>query len=126
MVQSSSHARDNMSAPAGITVEVRGVSKRFGTGERNLLVLDRVDLTVQAGEFVSIVGPSGCGKSTLLNVIAGLDQPSSGQIVISGRAAPDRLRDPSPRRKKHWPVRARPLCVEQPAAQRSIGRGSEP
>lgn len=91
MVQSATPIGARMSAPAGVSFDVRGVSKRFVTRERDLLVLDHVDLTVQAGEFVSIVGPSGCGKSTLLNMIAGLEQPSSGEIVISGRSAPDRL-----------------------------------
>src|SRR5690606_33879108 len=56
--------------------------------------LDNVDLTVEDGEFVSVVGPSGCGKSTLLKAIAGLIEPSSGTISIDGeivRNVPDQI-----------------------------------
>ncbi|MDP3071452.1 MAG: ABC transporter ATP-binding protein [Opitutaceae bacterium] len=70
-----------MSAPP--TVEFHGVTKRFGDGP---LVLDRVSLTVAAGDFVSIIGPSGCGKSTALRLIAGLSPLSGGRIAIGGQA----------------------------------------
>src|ERR671915_402403 len=50
-------------------------------------VLNGVDLKIREGEFVTIVGPSGCGKSTLLNIIAGLDKPDSGSLLIRGAAA---------------------------------------
>ena len=49
-------------------------------------VLNRVDLRIRKGEFVTIVGPSGCGKSTLLNIIAGLDRPDSGSLLVRGAA----------------------------------------
>ena len=62
-------------------VELRGVSKAYGTA---VSALSGVDLGVQAGEFVAIMGPSGSGKSTLLNLVAGLDRPSAGQIVVEG------------------------------------------
>ncbi|WP_116138127.1 ATP-binding cassette domain-containing protein [Trinickia diaoshuihuensis] len=58
-------------------VSLRGVSKRYG--ER--LVLDRIDLSIAHGSFVSIVGRSGCGKSTLLRLVAALEQPSAGTLV---------------------------------------------
>lgn len=51
----------------------------------NVRVLDNVDLSVQAGEFVSIVGPSGCGKSTLLRVLSGQDMPTSGKVLMNGK-----------------------------------------
>jgi len=54
-------------------------------GGQRLLALDRIDLQVRAGEFVCVVGPSGCGKSTLLHLIAGLQSPSSGQILVDGK-----------------------------------------
>ena len=66
-------------------IELRGVSKQFD-GKRKVSALERVDLTVERGEMVSIVGPSGSGKSTLLNLIGGLDRPSEGEIRIDGEA----------------------------------------
>ena len=49
-------------------------------------VLSGIDLTVESGEFVSLIGPSGCGKSTLLNIIAGLDRPDSGSVELDGES----------------------------------------
>ena len=60
------------------------LSYRTKSGER-LLALDHINLQVRAGEFVCIVGPSGCGKSTLLHLIAGLHQPTSGQVLVDGQ-----------------------------------------
>jgi len=62
---------------------LRGVSKQF-EGKRKVTALERVDLSIDRGEMVSIVGPSGSGKSTLLNLIGGLDRPSEGEIEIDG------------------------------------------
>ncbi len=64
-------------------IHLRGVSKQF-EGKRNVIALERVDLSIERGEMVSIVGPSGSGKSTLLNLIGGLDRPSTGEIEIDG------------------------------------------
>lgn len=61
-------------------VEVRNVCCRFGKQE----ILTSVNLTVAAGELVTLVGPSGCGKSTLLRVIAGLEEPSTGKVLVDG------------------------------------------
>jgi len=61
-------------------LELKGISKRFGAFE----ALSSLDLTVDSGEFMVLVGPSGCGKSTLLRLIAGLEQPSSGEVRIGG------------------------------------------
>ena len=63
---------------------VRGVTKTFRDGRHALEVLTPIDLTVSAGEFVTVIGPSGCGKSTLFNIIAGVDQPTGGVIAIDG------------------------------------------
>ena len=67
-------------------IEVAGLSKSFGKrGEQE--VIQRLDLTVDRGEFVTVVGASGCGKSTLLNIIAGLDKPTQGNVVVTGKVA---------------------------------------
>jgi len=68
-------------APARIAV--RGVSKRYDGGARPA-VLDAVDLTVAENEFVTLVGRSGCGKTTLLNIIAGLVEASTGEVLVDG------------------------------------------
>lgn len=75
----------------GALIEARGLTKSFVTADQgDFHALGPVDLDIQAGEFVCIVGPSGCGKSTLLRILAGLDQPSGGQLTI--RAAQDSTR----------------------------------
>ena len=63
-------------------IELRGVSKTVMSGERPLTILHPLDLTIQSGQFLAVLGPSGSGKSTLLGLVAGLDAPSSGEIVI--------------------------------------------
>lgn len=68
-------------ARAAPVVALNGVVKRFAGGT---LALDRLDLAIRAGEFVSLLGPSGCGKSTALRLIAGLGEPTSGTISWSG------------------------------------------
>ncbi|WP_407318351.1 ABC transporter ATP-binding protein [Isoptericola halotolerans] len=69
---------------AAAAVEVRGVSRRFASRSGDVVALADVDLTVRAGEFVSLIGPSGCGKSTLLRLIADLDRPTSGELAVFG------------------------------------------
>jgi putative ABC transport system ATP-binding protein len=65
-------------------IELRGVSKTVSSGGRPLTILHPLDLHIRAGERLAIVGPSGSGKSTLIGLMAGLDQPTSGQILIDG------------------------------------------
>ena len=65
-------------------IELRGVSKTVTSGGRPLTILHPLDLFVPSGRFLAIVGPSGSGKSTLLGLIAGLDEPTSGDIIIDG------------------------------------------
>ena len=67
-------------------VKIRQLSKTYSRGEAMVTALHGVDLEVQQGEFCAFVGPSGCGKSTLLNLVAGRDDPTSGDIVIDGRS----------------------------------------
>jgi NitT/TauT family transport system ATP-binding protein len=62
---------------------IKGVSVVFGAGDRSLLAVDDVSLSVREGEFVCLLGPSGCGKSTLLKVVAGLIEPREGEVHIS-------------------------------------------
>ena len=73
-----------MSTPA-IAVEVRSVGKTFASRSGDVVALANIDLTVSAGEFVSLIGPSGCGKSTLLRLIADLDVPTTGELSVFGR-----------------------------------------
>ncbi len=63
---------------------IAGVVKRFAGRGEEVVALDGVDLTVAAGGFVSLVGVSGCGKSTLLNIVAGLERPSDGTVLVDG------------------------------------------
>jgi putative ABC transport system ATP-binding protein len=65
-------------------IELRGVSKTVESGGRPLTILHPLDLSIRSGEFLAIVGPSGSGKSTLLGLLAGLDAPTSGSVVIDG------------------------------------------
>jgi putative ABC transport system ATP-binding protein len=65
-------------------IELRGVSKTVQSGDRPLTILHPLDLVIPSGRFVAVVGPSGSGKSTLLGLVAGLDAPSSGEILIDG------------------------------------------
>jgi putative ABC transport system ATP-binding protein len=65
-------------------IALRGVSKTVQSGDRPLTILHSLDLDIPSGAFLAIVGPSGSGKSTLLGLLAGLDAPTSGSIVIDG------------------------------------------
>lgn len=80
-------------------LQVKNLSKRFKTSNSNKVeyvkAIENIDLTINDGEFVCIVGPSGCGKSTLLNILAGLDKPTEGEIILNGHqidgTGPDRI-----------------------------------
>ncbi|MSO29549.1 MAG: ABC transporter ATP-binding protein [Acidobacteria bacterium] len=65
-------------------IELRGVSKTVQSGDRPLTILHPLTLTIPSGRFLAIVGPSGSGKSTLLGLLAGLDAPSTGEILVDG------------------------------------------
>jgi putative ABC transport system ATP-binding protein len=66
-------------------LELRGLTRRLPSGDRTLTILDHVDLRIEAREFVAILGPSGSGKSTLLALMAGLDRPTEGEVLLDGR-----------------------------------------
>lgn len=65
-------------------IQVKGISKIYGTNENQVVALSNVSMTISEGDFISIMGPSGSGKSTLLHIISGLDKPSSGSVVYGG------------------------------------------
>jgi NitT/TauT family transport system ATP-binding protein len=78
--------------PAAIVL--RAVHKEFALRRgRTVQALDGVDLTVRAGEFVALLGPSGCGKSTVLRMVAGLDEPTSGEVLVEDRPPAALVRD---------------------------------
>lgn len=66
-------------------LSVEGLTKIYGSGDTAVTALDHVSFTVKKGEFVAIVGASGSGKSTLMNLIGGIDEPTSGRVVIDGQ-----------------------------------------
>ncbi len=68
-------------------MEIRGVSKTFRARGGETAALERCDLSIAKGEFVTVVGPSGCGKSTLMMIAAGLEAPSTGEVFVDGRPA---------------------------------------
>jgi spermidine/putrescine transport system ATP-binding protein len=72
--------RDDLAA-----IELVGVEKEFTAGGHDVKAVDRVDLRIAEGEFFSLLGPSGCGKTTTLRMIAGFEEPTSGQILLHGR-----------------------------------------
>lgn len=69
---------------SNIVIEASGLNLIFGTNDDSVHALSDIDLTVEQGEFVSLIGPSGCGKTTLLRVIADLEKPTSGSISVNG------------------------------------------
>src|SRR5947207_5746649 len=69
---------------ARIAVEVRDVRKVYHRDAQQITVLDGINLQVPEGEFLALMGPSGSGKTTLLNLIAGIDRPTSGKVVVAG------------------------------------------
>jgi putative ABC transport system ATP-binding protein len=75
-----------MAADQVDVLKVRGVRKTYESEGVPVRALRGLDLTMTAGEFIAIMGPSGCGKSTLLNMVAGLDTPTEGEIVVSGES----------------------------------------
>ena len=66
-------------------LEIKNISKVYGEGEGKVIALNNVSLEVKDGDFIAIMGPSGSGKSTFLNIIGGLDQLTSGEVILDGR-----------------------------------------
>ncbi len=80
-----------MDANSPLMIDVRDLYKRYGTDRTN--VIDGVSLSVRKGEMIVLMGRSGCGKTTLLNLIAGLDRPDSGKIIIDGTSIDEMSED---------------------------------
>ena len=70
-------------------LELKNIRKSYPSGDESLEVLKGIDLQFRRQEFVSILGPSGCGKTTMLNIIGGLDQYTSGDLIINGKSTKD-------------------------------------
>jgi putative ABC transport system ATP-binding protein len=85
-----------------LLIDLKRVTKVYGSGEAVVHALAGVDLTIQAGEFVAVMGPSGSGKSTVMNVIGCLDQPSSGTYHFKGIAVGDLSRDQRALLRRHF------------------------
>src|SRR6266705_1199161 len=77
-------SKDRVSAPASVAVDARGITRRYGEGTTAVDALRGVDLEVRSGELVAVMGPSGSGKSTLMHILAGLDKPTAGTVMIAG------------------------------------------
>jgi len=75
----------NGSGGSKTIVELNNIVKSFPVGDDEITILHDISLDIQQGEFVSIVGPSGNGKSTLLNMVTGIDRPSGGEVIVTGR-----------------------------------------
>src|SRR5919198_2152972 len=80
-------------------LEARNIGKKFlamqGNETKQITAIKNIDLTIEDEQFVFLVGPSGCGKTTLLNILAGLDKPTEGEIILNGHpvneTGPDRI-----------------------------------
>lgn len=68
----------------GHLLELKGITQKYGRGERRFTAVENVNLAIDEGEFVALIGPSGCGKSTLLRIVTGLNQPVEGQVLYRG------------------------------------------
>jgi NitT/TauT family transport system ATP-binding protein len=80
-----------VSGPPPLAVSARGVTLTFQTADGEVQALSNVDLDIAEGDFVSFIGPSGCGKTTLLRLIADLEQPTSGTMLVNG-VTPEKAR----------------------------------
>ena len=74
----------DLAMPAHAAVEARGLTRVYGEGTTAVEALRGVDIDVKSGELVAVMGPSGSGKSTLMHILAGLDKPTSGTVMIAG------------------------------------------
>ena len=83
-------------------IRLRGVTKKYGTGQAELLALKGIDLDIDAGEFVAIMGPSGSGKSTAMNILGCLDTPTAGHYLFRGAHVEALSRDQRARLRRRY------------------------
>lgn len=83
-------------------IQLRAVTKRYGSGATELMALKGIDLEISAGEFVAIMGPSGSGKSTAMNILGCLDTPTSGQYLFKGTRVEELTRDQQARLRRRF------------------------
>ena len=83
-------------------IQLRGISKRYGSGVAELMALQGIDLDINAGEFVAIMGPSGSGKSTAMNILGCLDTPTAGQYLFKGAHVEALSRDQRARLRRRY------------------------
>ena len=83
-------------------IRLRAVTKKYGTGQAELLALKGIDLDIAAGEFVAIMGPSGSGKSTAMNILGCLDTPTTGQYLFHGARVEALSRDQRARLRRRY------------------------
>ena len=86
MVETTVEQQPAGDSPRPLAVEVLSVYRTFEQDTAPVRALRGADLTVRTGEFVAVMGPSGCGKSTMLNLVAGLDVPDEGEVIIAGES----------------------------------------
>lgn len=84
MTKTTLHPPQKTPTPMDAAVTCRGITKEFGKGETKTLALRGVDMEVQPGRMTLLVGPSGCGKTTLISIIAGLLNPTAGDVCVLG------------------------------------------
>jgi putative ABC transport system ATP-binding protein len=85
-----------------LLIQLRGVTKRYGSGVAELMALKGIDLDIHAGEFVAIMGPSGSGKSTAMNILGCLDTPTGGQYLFKGAHVETLSRDQRARLRRRF------------------------
>ena len=88
--------------PAQPLIQLRGITRRYGSGAAELMALKGIDLDITAGEFVAIMGPSGSGKSTAMNILGCLDTPSAGQYLFKGAHVESLTRDQRARLRRRY------------------------
>ncbi len=68
-----------------VALSCQGLWKIYEMGDEKVQAVRGIDIEIESGEMVAIMGPSGCGKTTLLNILSGIDDPSAGQVMVSGK-----------------------------------------
>ena len=99
-------------------IECRDLTRIYHRGDEAITPLDGLDLDIDAGRFVALMGPSGSGKTTLLNLLAGIDRPTRGSLVIDGRPIHELARGPLARWRSAAAMWARGFGLSRPASRR--------